>query len=75
MLPQGAFIFLHQAEDEEERRKTETYKLLASEQKTSLNLLYHERNRPQLESEVSVKHKVDKVATVKRFCANGEVKH
>ncbi|KAK2556341.1 Ubiquitin carboxyl-terminal hydrolase 48 [Acropora cervicornis] len=38
---------LCQEEDEEERQKTELYRLLASEQKTAFNQLYSDRNRPQ----------------------------
>lgn len=42
-----------QAEDEEERQKNETYKLLASEQRASVSQLYLERNRPSLDNDVS----------------------
>lgn len=42
---------LCQEEDEEERQKTELYRLLASEQKTAFNQLYSDRNRPQFDNE------------------------
>lgn len=42
-----------QEEDEEERQKTELYRLLASEQKTAFNQLYSDRNRPQFDNEAS----------------------
>ncbi|XP_020630467.1 ubiquitin carboxyl-terminal hydrolase 48-like [Orbicella faveolata] len=40
-----------QAEDEEERQKNETYKLLASEQRAAVSQLYLDRNRPSLDND------------------------
>ncbi|KAL9971020.1 hypothetical protein ACROYT_G023497 [Oculina patagonica] len=39
-----------QAEDEEERQKTETYKLLATEQRAAVSQLYLDRNRPSFDN-------------------------
>ena len=41
-----------QAEDEEERQKNETYKLLASEQRAAVSQLYLDRNRPSFDNDV-----------------------
>lgn len=40
-----------QAEDEEERQKNETYKLLASEQRAAASQLYLDRNRPSFDND------------------------
>ena len=42
-----------QVEDEEERQKNETYKLLASEQRATASQLYLDRNRPSFDNDVS----------------------
>ena len=42
-----------QAEDEEERQKSEVYKLLASEQRAAVSHLYLDRNRPSFDNNVS----------------------
>jgi len=42
---------LCQAEDEEERQKTEVYRLLASEQRSAFSQLYNERSRPLFDSD------------------------
>lgn len=42
---------LCQAEDEEERQKTEVYRLLASEQRATFNQMYNDRNRPQFDND------------------------
>lgn len=47
------FFLTTQAEDEEERLKNETYKLLASEQRAAVSQLYLDRNRPSLDNDVS----------------------
>ena len=50
-------FFLVQAEDEEERQKTEVHRLLASEQRSALTQLYSERQRPSMDNDVSNKRK------------------
>ena len=47
------FFLTTQAEDEEERQKNETYKLLASEQRAAVSQLYLDRNRPSFDNDVS----------------------
>lgn len=47
------FLLTTQAEDEEERQKSETYKLLASEQRAAASQLYLDRNRPSFDNDVS----------------------
>ncbi|CAH3038895.1 unnamed protein product, partial [Porites lobata] len=42
---------LCQAEDEEERQKTEVHRLLASEQRSALTQLYSERQRPSMDND------------------------
>ena len=50
----NCFLFLTQADDEEERQKNELHKLLASEQRTVLSQLYLDRNRPSFDNGVSL---------------------
>ena len=51
----NCFLFLTQADDEEERQKNELHKLLASEQRTVLSRLYLDGNRPSFDNGVSLK--------------------
>ena len=61
------FSLTTQAEDEEERQKNETYKLLASEQRATASQLYLDRNRPSFDNDVSNTLKFSRKALLFKF--------